>query len=386
MTVRQPPGRLGRREIGLLAVGVFVVGAVVVTVLAFPSGDAIGVLMPAYAAVTYTFVGMTVLWRRPGHGIGRLALGIGVVFAVGGLVTLIGASGVPGFDPAGLPTPVASILEAILSASSALPTIGLVLGVSLLVLWFPDGRRTSALGGFVEIALVASLLLVAASSAGLVSFGSDVAIAALAASVVLSLVDLIRRFRRADPQRRTQMKPVLAAMVVNVALMAFVMGPASGDPRFDWAWAAWLLSMGLPILAIAVGITRYHLYDIDRIVSRSIAYVVVSVVLFALFSGVNLALQWIISPLFSGTAIAVAASTLVVAASFAPLARAVQRVVDRRFNRSRHDADQVLAAFGGRLRDELDLQTVARELQGTAARAVEPSASAVWLRMAGSDR
>jgi hypothetical protein len=373
-------GRLDRRRIGFVAAGVLVLADIIAIVLVQPGDDVFGVAIAGYGAVAYTFVGVVVLWRRPGHGIGRLALAVGLAFALGGSFTTIARVGLTDADPSTWPAPVATVLETTLNVLIALPIVAMALGVSLLITWFPDGRRTSRMGGVVEILLAASVLLLIAGAVGFLPNGTDLAIVALVGSIVLSLVDLVNRYRGADPQRRTQMRWVLAAMTVTVVLLLMTIGPASSDPRLDWVWTAWLASNGLPILAIAIAITRYHLYDIDRIVSRSIAYVVVSIVLFALFNGVNLGLQAMISPLFNGTSIAVAASTLVVAASFAPVARAVQRVVDRRFNRSRHDADGVVAAFGGRLRDELDLHTVAEELQGTASRTVEPSATAVWLR------
>lgn len=374
---------LGRRQIGLLAIGALVIVAVLALVAAFPGGDPFAVLMPAYGAITYTFVGVTVLWRRPGHGIGRLALGIGLVFAVGGLVTLIGSRRLEGLDLTGLPTPIPSILEGFMNASAALPTIALVLGVSLLVAWFPDGRRTSALGGLVEVALVASILLVAASSAGVLPIGSDVAVVALMASVVLSLVDLIRRYRRADPHRRTQMKLVVGAMVVNVALMAFTLGPGSNDPRFDWAWPVWLISMGLPILAIAIGITRYHLYDIDRIVSRSIAYALVSAIVALVFGAIVVLLSTALASIAQGETIAVAASTLAAFALFQPVLRRVRRGVDMRFDRARYDAERTVAEFSGRLRGEVDIATVAADLDATVHQAVNPVSVRLWIREAG---
>lgn len=374
------PFRLERRQIGLLAASAFVLAVVIAIVIVQPGDDAFGFAIASYGAVAYTFVGVVVLWRRPRHGIGRLALAVGLAFALGGVFTTFARIGLTDADLSSVPAPIATVLEVAVTVATALPVVAMVLGVSLLIIWFPDGYRTSRMGAVVEILLAASVLLVIAGTLGVLPNGTDLATVALVACIVLSLVDLLNRYRGADPQRRTQMRWVLGAMAVTVVMLLLTIGPASSDPRFDWVWTAWLASMGLPILAIAIAITRYHLYDIDRIVSRSIAYVVISIVLFALFNGVNLLLQAIISPLFSGTAIAVAASTLVVAATFAPLARAVQRIVDRRFNRSRHDAEQVVAAFGGRLRDELDLHTVAQELQGTASRAVEPSATAVWLR------
>ena len=143
--------------------------------------------------------------------------------------------------------------------------------------------------------------------------------------------------------------------------------------------------MGLPILAVAVAITRYHLYDIDRIVSRSISYLVVTAVLVAIFAGLTLVMQAIISLAVAapGTSLdprVIAVSTLVVAALFNPLRARVQAIVDRRFHRERYDSERIVAGFSGRLRDQVDLTTVSDELRDTTIRALEPSTTGVWLR------
>jgi hypothetical protein len=382
MTVRQARSdRLGgRREIGLLAASVFVVTCVIAMIVTYPGGDVVALALPVYGAVVYTFVGVIVLRHHPGHGIGRLALIIGLAFAVGGLVTVLTRGGLPGVDPSTLPAPLTLAVEFLLDLSSALPTVALVLGISLLITWFPDGRRTSLLGGLVEVILVGSVLLAVASSVGIIGNGADLAIFALLGSIVLSLVDLVRRFRRADVQRRTQMKWVLAAMVLNVVVMVTVLGPASSDPGLDWVWIAWIASLGLPILGIAVGITRYHLYDIDRIVSRTIAYAVVSAIVAAVFGAIVVLLSTALGSIAQGETIAVAASTLAAFALFQPVLRRVRRGVDMRFDRARYDADRTVAEFSGRLRGEVDIATVAKDLDATVQQAVNPASVRLWIR------
>ena len=142
--------------------------------------------------------------------------------------------------------------------------------------------------------------------------------------------------------------------------------------------------MGLPVLAIAVALTRYHLYDIDRIISRSISYVIVTGVLFAAFAATTLTLQRLLTGAFAAGGEldpwVVAASTLLAAALFNPVRSRVQAAVDRRFHRERYDTSRIVAGFSARLRDQLDLQTVSGELASTATHALEPSTTAVWLR------
>jgi hypothetical protein len=197
----------------------------------------------------------------------------------------------------------------------------------------------------------------------------------------------VLRYRRAGPLEREQVKWLAAVAIVGGT--AFTIAILSGDavitPLF-W-FIGFLALVALPI-AIAIAITRYHLYDIDRIVSRTIGYGVVTVVLFAVFGASIIGLQTLVSGAMAGPStqidpLVVAASTLVVAALFNPLRIRVQAVVDRRFHRARYDAERTVAGFAGRLRDELDLATLAAELRRTTVEAVEPSTTGVWLRAGG---
>jgi hypothetical protein len=132
-------------------------------------------------------------------------------------------------------------------------------------------------------------------------------------------------------------------------------------------------------LAIGVAILRYRLYDIDRIVSRTLSWALISAVLLAVFGAVVVGLQAALTDVTQGETLAVAASTLVAFALFQPLRRRVQGAVDRRFDRARYDAERTAAAFAERLRDEVDLATLTGELQATVAAAVRPREAAVWL-------
>ena len=132
---------------------------------------------------------------------------------------------------------------------------------------------------------------------------------------------------------------------------------------------------------MAIAITRYHLYDLDRIVSRSVTYAVVTLLLFATFLVANLALQRaFVAASGVGSPLAVAASTLIVAALFNPIRGRVQAVIDRRFHRARYDADRLASGFAGRLRDEMDLRALRREIVATVDGSVEPSGVDLWLR------
>jgi hypothetical protein len=135
----------------------------------------------------------------------------------------------------------------------------------------------------------------------------------------------------------------------------------------------------LPIV-IGIAILRYRLYEIDRIVSRTIAYTAVTVILAALFAGVILMLQAVLATFTQGQTVAVAASTLAVFVLFQPLRHRIQRAVDLRFDRARYDAERTIRALGGRLRGDIDLVALRAEILDTAGTAVRPTSAAIWLR------
>jgi hypothetical protein len=137
-------------------------------------------------------------------------------------------------------------------------------------------------------------------------------------------------------------------------------------------------------VSIAIAILRYRLYDIDRIISRTIAYGLVTALLVAVFLLVNLGLQWLLSSFTSASSLAVAGSTLLVAGLFTPVRRRVQRIVDRRFDRARYDGERTASEFSARMRDAIDLPTLTRDLDVTVREAIAPSRVGLWLR--GSDR
>ncbi len=190
------------------------------------------------------------------------------------------------------------------------------------------------------------------------------------------------RLRRARGVERAQLRWLVWSMAFIV--VGFIVGLV-GDSIFvnglgGAVWLPAIVAFCLPPVAIGIAILRYRLYEIDRIISRTISYGVVTLVLASLFVIVVLAAQAVLGPLTGSSTIAVAGSTLLVATLFQPIRRRVQRLVDRRFNRNRYDADRTVAAFAGRLRDEVDLEALRAEILATVSEAVEPSAVSLWLR------
>ena len=182
----------------------------------------------------------------------------------------------------------------------------------------------------------------------------------------------VLRWRHAAGERRQQLKWLACGAAVAVV------------PRCCWPaplGVQFLLAglIALP-LSIGVGILKYRLYEIDRIISRTLAYALVTGLLIGVYAGLVLLATQVLSV---SSPVAVAVSTLAAAALFAPLRRRVQRAVDRRFNRARYDADRMVAEFAGRLKDAVDLDTVQADLAGVVRQALEPAHVSLWTRERG---
>jgi hypothetical protein len=199
---------------------------------------------------------------------------------------------------------------------------------------------------------------------------------AAAASVIIR----VRRARGTERQQLRWFAASLAFVVAGVGTGFAVGFLLPGSSASGLAWIPAILAFTSVPMAVGIAVFRYRLYDIDRIVSRTISYVIVTGVLGAVFAIVVVGLQAILVSVTKNGGIPIAASTLVVVALLQPLRRRVQRAVDRRFDRARYDADQTVRTFASRLRGNLDLGAVSAEILGTATSAVRPSAASVWLR------
>ena len=292
---------------------------------------------------------------------------------------------------------------------SSLLSVPVVIMVFTIPLIYPDGRLLSPRWRWLVALLVLSFVqtLAEAFRPGLIAdtnVENPFAIAAL--MPLLDAIDapvfgilavplfigpiasVVIRFRRGTPAERAQLKWLIAATTAAVFAWSVVaVGEATGSTVLRTAgWYGGLLAfVGLP-LAIGIAVLRYRLYEIDRIISRTIAWAVVTGVLVAVFFGVVVALQAALIGLTQGETVAVAASTLVAAALFQPLRRRVQRVVDRRFDRATYDAQRTVATFAERLRDEVALDAVVADLEQTVADSIRPVTFALWLRPASGGR
>ena len=198
-------------------------------------------------------------------------------------------------------------------------------------------------------------------------------------AILGAFVSLVVRWRRAGQVERAQLKWLVAvASVAAIALSASVI--ISGGPFGDALFALFLAAcIALPI-AIGIAVLRYRLYEIDRIVSRSIGWAVVTGAVLAVFAVAVVALQTALAGLTQSQTLAVAASTLLAAGLFQPLRGRIQHAVDRRFDRARVDAQRTAAAFAERIRGEVAIEAVTADLEGTVDGSLRPARQGLWLR------
>ena len=202
----------------------------------------------------------------------------------------------------------------------------------------------------------------------------------LLGGVLLAMVSLVLRFRRASPEQRRQLTWFVYATVVNALILIF----ATALDLLPGLLSATVNAAGFLLLPVAVGIAmlRYRLFEIDRIVSRTVSYGLLTAVLVGVYFLVVAVLRALLEPLTGSSTLAVAGSTLAMAAVFNPARRRLQEAVDRRFDRARYDAGRAVDAFAARLRSQVDLDEITTGLCDTVTATVAPGRVSVWLRPA----
>jgi hypothetical protein len=388
MRLRLGSPRVWRVVLGILAV---LSGAAMVplALLASPAGSvALGNLLIAAAiGIPSAAVGCLVTRRQPGNPLGWLFLVIAICLFLStdgedyAAVSYLLGHHLP-FGPVGL------VLDGIWG-----PTLVLFV---LVILLFPDGRLPSAVWRWALRAYLvvfsAFLVATAAAMAGALA-GHPIRVdstGGLAAVdhpsgwfnavqgpitvivAALSLAFIARQalsWRRAAGDRRQQLKWLASG--ATITMVCVILGSTVG--------VGWFGVAALPI-SMGVAILRYRLYEIDRIISRTLAYAIVTGLLVGVYAGLVLLATRVLSV---HTPVAVAAATLAAAALFNPLRRRVQHMVDRRFNRARYDADLIVAAFASRLKDEVQLDSIRDDLAGAVQRALEPAHVSVWINERG---
>jgi hypothetical protein len=199
-------------------------------------------------------------------------------------------------------------------------------------------------------------------------------------ALMVAAGSLVARFRRARGVERQQLRWVAwAAMLVALAAVAALASAALGLPDM----LGWATGTGVALLPLAAGaaILRYRLYDLGRIISRTLAYGLLTVLLGGSYAGVVLGLSQLLG---RDSPLVVAGATLTVAAAFQPARRRIQAVVDRRFDRRRYDAARTIEAFSARLRQQVDLDTLTADLLGAVEQTMQPASAWLWLRPSAS--
>jgi hypothetical protein len=209
-------------------------------------------------------------------------------------------------------------------------------------------------------------------------FLTMVAASVLAAPLVVAAV--VSRYRAADAVQRLQLKWAFAALSISLGALLLTSVVGMGGAASALPLAVYAATSSLVPVAIGIAILKRHLYEIDRLISRTLSWAIVSAVLVGVFGAGVIALQAALAGFTQSATLAVAGSTLATFALFQPLRRRIQRLVDRRFDRARFDAELASAAFAGRMRDEVDIEAVVADLYETIDVSIRPAARAVWLR------
>jgi hypothetical protein len=392
------------RPSAVLAIAIGLVAAVANAAdLLFLDYFGAGIVAP-YILGSFAGVGLLLALLRPGHAVGWLFLAGGSCFA---LWLTLGAYGWRALVDAPATLPVGE-LAVWIGSWVLFPAFGSVLVGMLL---FPTGRLPSRRWVPILVAVIGALaagMITDAFAPGPIPlpspggpgdvrpdatlpnpFGAGGVLGdALLASksfpmqlpvLLIVITALGLRFARSSGTERLQLKWFLYAASTSLALIiAAILGPKGVFA--DLAWASGVVSLGLVPAAVGVAILRYRLYDIDLLVNRTLVYGALSAALAATYFGAVALLQTALRPLTGESEFAVAGSTLAVVALFAPLRRRIQGVVDRRFYRSRYDAARTLDAFGARLRDQVDLDSVRADLLHVVHDTVRPAHASVWLR------
>jgi len=334
--------------------------------------------------VSFPLVGAVIAARLPGNPYGWVWCALGIA---NGILVLSAAVAESSAGDGRLTDVVAYL--------SYLALVALIVFAAVL---FPTGRLPSRRWRWLPRATVALCVLLAVATpfaptvldaspgvwqpsgavGGLLARLVETATAVLFLLVLIAMASVIPRFRRAGPVERQQLKWFVLAAVVNVAYLAvdLLVGIPDGG---IWVLVAVLVPSLFPV-AIGLAVLKYRLYEIDRIVSRSVSYGLLTGGLALLYLGLVALLRPLLEPITGGSSLAVAGSTLAVAAVFNPARRRLQAAVDRRFDRARYDAAIAVEHFAARLRDQVDVDQVVGGLRDTVAATVAPTRVGIWLR------
>jgi hypothetical protein len=344
----------------------------------------------------FSTIGALLITRVPTNLIGMLLLVVGTILIAAIVIGEYGTIGALQRPP----WPGSSVAATIGNAMVIYPILIALIGIPL---YFPNGRLpTPRFRWIVRITIAFMIVWAIEAITGVLRDNglTDVVPGLLAVAPILDALEIFMfvatflifggavvavwlRFRRGDPVERQQVKWLVAVVAFGAVIwpLSFVIQDRHIADALSIIGIVGVFA--LPIV-IGIAILRYRLYEIDRIISRTIGYAVVTGILAAVFAAAILLLQGVLATFTQGQTVAVAASTLAVFALFQPLRRRVQGAVDRRFNRARYDAERTAIAFSERLRNETDMEKVTTDLARTAQLTVSPTTMTIWLRRSGS--
>jgi hypothetical protein len=393
-------GWLATLAIGVSALGLRIVRPDPIAANMFGMGEA-GMVAFVILGIAWSTVGALLMVRRPGNLVGWVVLFVGAGYALSILSAAVTSSAV-------VAGPSGSRLASVAGWITGLGTL-MGGGVFYLAVIFPTGRghtaRWTRTGHVILGCTVATSVALLIQPGPLHLYpsidnpfgvgpdlrplfagrmGSLIALGVAAFSPVL-VAALASRYRAASATERVQLRWFVASIVLTMSSLIVVAfaGLAGPDLLGELPLVVFALAGTTVPLAIGIAILRHHLYDIDRIISRSIGWATVTGVLVAVFAVAVIGLQTALSTVTQGQTLAVAASTLVAFALFQPLRRRIQRAVDRRFDRGRYDAQRTADGFAERVRNEVDLPRITDALLATSTVTVRPVGATVWLRSSG---
>jgi hypothetical protein len=383
-------GRLAWSLFGLTVLSF--AGALVMVFTGAGIGSGLGIVL-AIGVFIFAFegVGALVASRQPGNPLGWIMCLAGLAYA---LMSFADRYAQPYLDdPAdGLPGSVTALWAQNWGWIAAVgPT------ATFLLLLFPNGRlpspRWRPVAWLAAAGLAAAVPGLAFSAGKLEGYdvenpvgvpGASVvagfAMAVLFAAVIGSIASLFVRWRHAHTRERLQLKWLsYAGGIVGLGMLSIPVLGAVGNPSDDLTNSIVSVTLAAVPVSIGIAILRHGLYEIDVVINRTLVYLALTATLAGAYLGSVLLLQLVLSP---SSDLAVAGSTLAVAALFRPLRHRIQALVDRRFYRRRYDAARTLERFGGRLRDEVDLDSLGGELRGVVLETMQPAHVSLWLREA----
>ena len=379
-----------------LSIALYVVAGVLGSQV--PSEDFLDGAVRGTSTLLLTLIGAAIALRRPRHKLGWLLMVAGSGELLAGTCIVYGAY----LTDAGAHLPYATQVSWIGGSMWAFSAAALLI---LLPLYFPTGRPPTPrwrwvgwIGGAGVVALFLGTLdvlvflphlmdarweVIEAASAGRPLFIiSEAAFPLMMAAGPVALLSLIVRFVRSTGEERQQIKLLIYAVTMTLVFL-LATNLTEGIPRTVEVVAT---GLAIPSVGVAtmIAVLRYRLFEIDRVVSRTLAYALLTVLLVGIYVLAVSALTTITTSRTGDSPIAVAAATLLAAAAFQPARRRIQTAVDQRFNRARYDARRTVEHFASTLRQEVDIDDVRSQLVGTVDTVLSPSAVRVWVRPGGN--